>query len=244
MSADAALAAAPSEGWLTEPQARRLWAAGSSARPAGAVVEIGSFRGRSTVVLALATGSVVSIDPHAGSDRGPQEIAPEASRGNADHEAFTTNLAAAGVSDRVRHVRKFSDAAHADVSGPLSLLYVDGAHRFGPARADVVDWGGRVEPGGTMLVHDAFSSIGVTFALLASCAGTREWRYAGRTGSLAEYSRRAVPATVAARAADLGRHLLELPWFARNVAIKALVLAGRRSWAERLGLDPSAPWPY
>ena len=165
MSADAALAAAPSEGWLTEPQARRLWAAGARARPAGAVVEIGSFRGRSTVVLALATGSVVAIDPHAGSDRGPQEIAPEASRGNADHDAFAANLAAAGVSDRVRHVRKFSDAAHADVDGPLSLLYVDGAHRFGPARADVVDWGGRVEPGGTMLVHDAFSSIGVTLAL-------------------------------------------------------------------------------
>jgi len=244
LSADAALAAAPAEGWLTEPQALRLWAAGARGRPAGAVVEIGSFRGRSTVVLALATGSVVAIDPHAGSDRGPQEIAPEASRGNADHEAFTANLAAAGVSDRVRHVRKFSDAAHADVSGPLSLLYVDGAHRFGPARADVVDWGGRVEPGGTMLVHDAFSSIGVTFALLASCAGSREWRYVGRTGSLAEYSRRAVPATVAARVLDLGRHLVELPWFARNVAIKALVLAGRRSWAERLGLDPSAPWPY
>ena len=71
-----------------------------------------------------------------------------------------------------------------------------------------------------------------------------EHRPAGRTGSLAEYSRRAVPATVAARVLDLGRHLVELPWFARNVAIKALVLAGRRSWAERIGLEKSAPWPY
>ncbi len=123
-------------------------------------------------------------------------------------------------------------------------MYVDGAHRFGPARADIVGWGGRVESGGTMLVHDAFSSIGVTGALLVSCAGSGEWRYVGRTGSLAEYSRRDAPATVAARAADLGHHLLELPWFARNVAIKALVLAGRRSWAERLGLEKSAPWPY
>jgi hypothetical protein len=242
--ADAALAAAPAEGWLTEGQARRLWTAASRTRPSGAVVEIGSFRGRSTVVLALAAGSVVAIDPHAGSDRGPQEIAPEASRGNADHAAFLANLARAGVDGRVRHVRKFSDAAHADVEGPLSLLYVDGAHRFGPARADIVGWGGRVVSGGTMLVHDSFSSVGVTLALLTACAGTGSWRYVGRNGSLAEYSRRVAPASVRERAVDVGRHLAELPWFARNVAIKALVLAGRRRWAERIGLDPAAPWPY
>ncbi len=52
------------------------------------------------------------------------------------------------------------------------------------------------------------------------------------------------PASVRERAVDVGRHLAELPWFARNVAIKALVLAGRRRWAERIGLDPAAPWPY
>ena len=57
-------------------------------------------------------------------------------------------------------------------------------------RADLADWGRRVVPGGTMLVHDAFSSIGVTSALLVVCAGSREWRYARRTGSLAEYERR------------------------------------------------------
>jgi predicted O-methyltransferase YrrM len=65
MSIDAALAL---EGWLTEAQARRLFACATAARPAGAVVEIGSFRGRSTVVLALGAGSVVAIDPHAGGD--------------------------------------------------------------------------------------------------------------------------------------------------------------------------------
>jgi hypothetical protein len=243
-SADAALAAAPVEGWLTEPQARRLWAAAARSRPAGAVVEIGSFRGRSTVVLALAAGAVVAIDPHAGSDRGPQEIAPEASRGAADHAAFLANLRGAGVTDRVRHVRKFSDAAYSDLDGPVSLLYVDGAHRFGPARADVVGWGGRVAAGGTMLVHDSFSSVGVTLALLTSCAGSSGWRYVGRTGSLAEYSRRAAPASVRERVLDFSRQLGELPWFARNVAIKALVLAGRRRWAERIGLEESAPWPY
>ena len=39
----------------------------------------------------------MAIDPHAGGDRGPQEIAPEAARGREDHEAFRANLRAAGV---------------------------------------------------------------------------------------------------------------------------------------------------
>ena len=164
--------------------------AACASRASGAVVEIGSFRGRSTVVLARAAGSVVAIDPHGGGDRGPQEITPDAALGDADYEAFVANLAAAGVADRVRHVRKPSAEAHADVTGQIALLFVDGAHRFGPARDDVAHWGARVAPGGTMLVHDAFSSIGVTLALFTVCAGSRTWRYVGRTRSLAEYERR------------------------------------------------------
>ena len=129
-------------------------------------------------------------------------------------------------------MRKFSAEAHGDVDGPISLLYVDGAHRFGPARADLRDWGARVAPGGTMLVHDSFSSIGVTLALFT----VRGWRYVGRSGSLAEFRREPGRCTA--------RWRVQLPWFARNVAIKVLVVAGRRAWAERIGLDPAAPWPY
>lgn len=233
----------PEEGWLTGGQAARLAAAAVRTRPPGAVVEIGSFRGRSTVVLARAAGSVVAIDPHAGSDRGPQEIEADADRGDSDFEVFHANLERFGVAARVRHVRTFSADAHADVTGPLSLLFVDGAHRFGPARQDLADWGRRVAPGGVMLVHDAFSSIGVTAALLAECAGSTRWRYVGRTGSLAEYERR-TSASAGSRVVDVVRHLAQLPWFARNVLIKALMLTGQRKWALRLGLDPAARWPY
>jgi len=246
--ADAALAAAAGvDGWLTEAQGRRLYDAVAGSRPAGAVVEIGSFHGRSTIVLATAAGpegAVHAIDPHAGSDRGPQEIAADDARGAADHAAFTANLATAELQDRVRHVRLASADAHEAVAGPLSVLFVDGAHRFGPARSDLADWGGRVAPGGIMLVHDAFSSVGVTLALLTECAGSARWRYAGRTGSLAQYERAVGSRRLTERAADLARHLAEGHWFARNLAIKVLILAGARPAARRLGLAPDAPWPY
>ena len=165
---DAALAAVTGvDGWLSDDQARRLWEAAVLVRSPGRIVEIGSFRGRSTIVLRLAARpgvEVVAIDPHGGADRGPQEIPPDALRGEEDNRPFRANLAAAGVIDGVAHVRRMSHDAHPEVEDPIDVLYVDGAHRYGPARADIEHWGERVRPGGTMLVHDSYNAVGVMLA--------------------------------------------------------------------------------
>lgn len=218
------------EGWLTDAQADRLRAAAQRLDGGATIVEIGSFRGKSAVVLAAAVppgARVICIDPHLGSDRGPQEIAADHERGADDYEAFHANLARHGVSDTVEHVRALSSAALGAVDGPVDLLYVDGAHRFRPASDDLVRWGARVRPGGTMLVHDAFSSIGVTLALLRHVT-FGAWSYAGRSGSMAEYRHER------GGLASVLRQLGQLPWFARNVVLKALILARVRR----------GPWPY
>ncbi len=233
----------PVPGWLTPAQARRLWEVARSLRAPAQIVEIGSFRGRSTIVLALASAAgvqLVAIDPHLGGDRGPREYGDRPGLGEADHDAFTVNLERAGVAERVRHVRRFSQEALDDVSGEIALLYVDGAHRFAPARADLRRWGARVPVGGRLLVHDSFSSVGVTLALAAEVIGRSGWRYRGRSGSLAEYERvAALPA--GARAAEVTRGVAELPWFVRNLAIKVLLVARLPALARRLGSDV---WPY
>ncbi|MEI8127826.1 MAG: class I SAM-dependent methyltransferase, partial [Actinomycetota bacterium] len=106
---DGALASiAQVHGWLSRDQAERLWARAGDLRPQATIVEIGSFQGRSTIVLALgspATTTVVAIDPHAGNDRGPQEISGFAAEAASDHETFLANLAAAGVAEKVTHLR-------------------------------------------------------------------------------------------------------------------------------------------
>ncbi len=40
------------EGWMTDAQAARLWQAARAVPETGQIVEIGSFHGRSTIVLA------------------------------------------------------------------------------------------------------------------------------------------------------------------------------------------------
>jgi predicted O-methyltransferase YrrM len=232
------------DGWMTQAQGERLWAAASRVPAGGQIVEIGSFRGRSMIVLARAApeaGSVVAIDPHAGNDRGPQEIAGYEDAAALDHEAFNRNLERAGVRDRVTHVRAFSSAAHDDVHGDVDLLYVDGAHRYGPARADIRDWGARVVPGGTMLIHDSFSSIGVTLAILRELVPSGRWRYVGRSGSLTEYRAERLAGRVRGRNAL--RQLQALPWFVRNVVIKVMITAHLGRLTRVFGHDPSE-WPY
>ena len=175
---------------MSDDQGRRLYAAATRCPAGGRIVEIGSFQGRSTIVLASGAPSsveIVAIDPHAGNDRGPQEIAGFVDEAAGDRAAFEANLARAGVAERVRHVARFSDAAHAEVDDPIDVLYIDGAHRYGPARADIRDWGRRVGDGGTMLIHDSFSSIGVTLAIVRELVLGRRFRYVGRSRSLAEY---------------------------------------------------------
>ena len=225
------------QGWLTDAQARRLWNSAAALRGPGRIVEIGSFRGRSTIVLACAAGEgieLVAIDPHGGGDRGPQEITADADQGEQDFAAFNANLRSAGVEDRVRHLRALSLAALDAVQGPVDVLYVDGAHRYGPARSDIERWGARVKPGGTMLVHDSFNAVGVTLAQLRLLLLSSQWRYIGRSGSLAEYRREQLSRLEIA--VNGLRQLAGLPYFARNMLIKIALLAR--------GRHDDGAWPY
>lgn len=239
---DAAWAAvADVDGWMTHGQAKALYDAAAACPAGGRIVEIGSFRGRSTIVLASAAlddVEVVAIDPHAGNDRGPQEIDGYEDEATEDHLVFNANLANAGVADRVRHVRAFSDAAHDMVEGAVDVLYVDGAHRYAPARKDIAEWGTRVRPGGTMLIHDSFSSIGVTLAILRELVPSSEWQYVGRSRSLTVYEKRQ-----GSRVRNASKQLAQLPWFATNVVLKVLLTIGVGKLLRKLG-RPEPAWPY
>ncbi|MCB0976281.1 MAG: class I SAM-dependent methyltransferase [Acidimicrobiales bacterium] len=232
------------EGWMTDDQARKLWNAARSVPENGRIVEIGSFRGRSLIVLASAATrgvEIVSIDPHAGNDRGPQEIEGFVDQAVEDHDVFNRNLSEAGVADRVTHLRKFSDDALGDVTGPIDVLYIDGAHRFAPARSDIVKWGAKVADGGDLLIHDSFSSVGVTLALVTTLFFGSDFRYVGRAQSMTHYRRHRMGPRERLR--NGLRQLAELPWFARNVLIKVLIVAKLGSLTRFLGHDEPT-WPY
>lgn len=214
-------------GWLTEDQARVLYDAARAAGPGARVLEVGSHHGRSTIVLALAGAAVTAVDPF-----------PDDWRyGAADTEQrCRANLARAGVTDRVDLRVATSREVRATWDTPLDVVYVDGKHDVWSVRDDL-RWAGHVRDGGVVLVHDAFSSLGVTLGLLSVLPGSRRLRYAGRTGSLARLEVGRPTLT------DRARLLAPLPWFARNLVVKVLLRLRLRPVARLLGHDDSAD-PY
>jgi predicted O-methyltransferase YrrM len=137
------------EGWLSDAQGRALFRAAADTRGRGAIVEIGSWKGRSTTWLAsgarLAGHGVYAIDPHRRSREYPE----------AETEAeFLANLARNGLAAVVEPLVMTSDDAAARIAGPVELLFIDGDHSYEAVRRDAELWLPRLIDGGTVMFHD------------------------------------------------------------------------------------------
>ena len=142
-------AAATIEGWLSEAQGRALYDAAASTTGRGAIVEIGSWKGRSTVWLAAgarrAGRRVHAIDPHRGSREDPDA--------NTFAE-FIANIRRAGVDDVVEPLVMTSAEAAQRIEEGVELLFIDGDHSVEGAARDAQIWLPRLVPGGVLMMHD------------------------------------------------------------------------------------------
>jgi predicted O-methyltransferase YrrM len=132
---------------VTELQARYLLAAveATEGMDRTVVVEIGSYRGATTRLLALATKrQVVAVDPFIGYGGSKQ-----------DYEIF--RQATSSLSN-VIHVHATSGQALQDWAfGPVSLLFIDSVHDWTNTWFDVVGWSRKLTPGGLVALHDTDS---------------------------------------------------------------------------------------
>jgi predicted O-methyltransferase YrrM len=123
--------------------------------PAGAaVVEIGRFKGGSTLLLssALPDGAELwSYDLHVA-------LRADLSGPQLDEE-LARALERFGLRERVHLIVGDSRVAEPPPR-PAALVFVDGDHTYEGARADYERWSGLVEPGGHLLFHDAVDTGG------------------------------------------------------------------------------------
>lgn len=145
------------DGWLGRAEGRLLYRLAGEADPAGTIVEIGSWHGRSTIWLAAGavTGRgapVVAVDPHTGTHL--------RSDGASTEPVLRENLARAGLANQVEIVVATSEVAAADWSRPISLLWIDGDHSYESALRDFQLWEPHLLPDAVVALHDTFVTTG------------------------------------------------------------------------------------
>jgi hypothetical protein len=132
------------EGWLTLAEAQRLYAAACQAtdgRSEIIAVEIGSWKGRSTIALAAGlrergAGRLFAIDPHTGSIEHRKNGVPVDT-----FAEFSANVRRAGLENWVVPLRKTAHEARAEFeAGSVSVLFIDGSHEYADVLVDIDDW--------------------------------------------------------------------------------------------------------
>ncbi len=190
------------EGYLTEDQGRLLWEFANRTPADGLIVELGAYKGKSTICLAQAGRRVWTFDSFEGEQLAnlDDQLAakPDHLSGNY-RQALEENLAAAGVAD---NVRIFAQSTHenppsaADIStlhDGVDLLFVDAAHDYESVSADIARWEWRMRPEGTIILDDCnFEGV----AQVVSELGQRGWRHIGHAQTALALRRAHQPAPV------------------------------------------------
>ncbi len=131
------------------------------------LVEVGTYCGRSTILLAdaaRAAGTVaVTVDHHRGSEEqqpgweyhDPEVVDPETGRMDT-LPTFRRTLHRAGLEDHVIAVVGRSPQVAAVWGRPVGLVFIDGGHTDEHASADYEGWAPHLAPGGLLVIHDVF----------------------------------------------------------------------------------------
>jgi len=186
------------DGYLYPHEAVFLYHVAKDAPGGGPIVEVGSFRGRSTLCMAAGLkrrgGRIVSVDPHV--------------YGTADE--LRENLAHFGLDGLVEGVVASSVDTARGWDHEARAVFLDGDHREHAVEADLDAWFPRLEAGGLMILHDATGIGG--FEGPRRVAGRRlrvgdEFDAAGRLGSIAWGRKRALGGSSSAMPACHGAWL-------------------------------------
>lgn len=150
------------EGWLTPKEGKLLFTLAKQIKY-GNVVEIGSWKGKSTYYLAcgLIQGSgrkVCCVDHHTGSN---EQRARNDGPINTLNE-FTENMRKYNVGHKTQIYVMDSIEASKEIEDNIDLIFIDGSHEYEDVKNDFKLWWPRLNQNGIMAFHDSISKPGVS----------------------------------------------------------------------------------
>lgn len=132
------------DGWLTYREGLFLFNSAKKCRSGAVIVEIGSWKGRSTICLAEGSKAgnqvkIFAIDPHI----------------DGTFDEFQKNIKNANADDVVIPIVKTSEEASKGWNLPVDLIFVDGSHEYELVKKDFELWFPEIKEGGIMAFHDS-----------------------------------------------------------------------------------------
>lgn len=159
---EVAQAAQSVHGFIDEHAGALLYQFARFIAPVPTVVELGSWRGRSTIWLAAGMldrgeGQVHAVDTWQGTPHEPEHQSLLAEYGPDDlFNEFWGNIMSAGLADQVEPVRSPTVEAARGWPGDrqIGLLFIDADHNYEAVRRDFEFWSPFVAPGGYIVFDD------------------------------------------------------------------------------------------
>jgi len=145
-------------GFLAENEIRFLGVLAACTPASGVIVEIGSFKGKSTVMLATMAGQynldpVVAIDPH----QGLWYLGPDAPQQSPTFDEFISNIKSAGLDSQVEVQRDYSRQVAKNWTRPIRLLWIDGDHSYQGCKEDFDLFSPFLADGAVVAFHDTLN---------------------------------------------------------------------------------------
>jgi len=155
------------KGFLSDKEAKKLQELFLNVHHLGAVLEIGTYCGKSTLNFAHVAkkikGLVFTVDHHTGSE--------EHQLGEEYHDEdlfdkrlnkfntlpeFLKNIRSSNLGQFIIPVISSSSEASETFSELISLLFIDGGHSTEAAFSDYNSWKDKICSGGLLVIHDVF----------------------------------------------------------------------------------------
>ena len=159
------------EGWLAPDEAAALYLLSSILEPGSTVVEIGSWKGKSTFCLAKGLrkgGRVIAIDTFDASGEKSSSKLYSQLKGTASlFQQFQDNMVRLKISNRIRALKGPSSEFIGQIS-KIDLLFIDGDHSVRGCDSDFLNYSPFIVPGGYLALHDfdaSRSDLGPTWVI-------------------------------------------------------------------------------
>jgi predicted O-methyltransferase YrrM len=208
------------DGWFTDNEGELVYNFARNCKGKGVIVEIGSWKGKSTIWLGNGSKDgdkikIYSIDPHIGSSEHHKN-----DKKIWTFEEFKKNIKYAKVDDMIIPLIKTSEDAAKSFDKPVEFIFIDGAHEYESVKLDMKLWFPKIINGGIIAFHDTINFSGPKKLVKESVFKSTVFRNVGFVDSITygqKVERNTFKDRIRNRYMLLLKHLSEFRWSLRKL---------------------------